>query len=544
MTYDLSKPLEIAEDIFWVGYVIPNDPFQCHVYLIRNGEESILIDPGSELVLPVVLEKISYVLPLRDIKYIVMHHQDPDITGSWSMFEKLFPQGERYIITHWRTQALLKHYNWKTPFYLVDRNEWRLKAGDRNLEFIFTPYAHFPGAICTFDPKTKTIFSSDIFGAISDKFFLFAEDREDYYKGVEFFHRHYMPSKVILQNALKEIKSKNPKLIAPQHGSIIKEGMINKVMSRLENLDCGIYMLDVAKEETDIKVLAKVEDWARKLFDLVVFSSDFQNILKILHFSLQREFPQLETIIVTGYDNGKRIQFYVENDNTVRILQNGNEDITRFNDGFVVNGKLQYNKQEIGTLEIKFSTDKFERRFFRLLFSQVKEALAVSLKKELELLSLEGEAKIDPLTNIYNKRFLLYFLESLIKKGNAFSIAFVDLDNFKSVNDTYGHLKGDCVLKELATILKNNFRKEDCVARFGGEEFIVVAIGMEKQSLCNKFDRIRKKISSMTLCDLNITFSTGVAEFKEGDTIKSILSRADSYLYKAKELGKNRVVCG
>ena len=249
MSYDLSKPIEIAEDIFWVGYVVPNDPFQCHVYLIRNREESILIDPGSELVLPVVLEKIYAVTPLRNIKYIVMHHQDPDITGCFSFLEKLFPEGERYIVTHWRTQALLKHYGWRTPFYLVEQHNWKLKAGDRELEFVFTPYAHFPGAICTFDPRTKTLFSSDIFGAISDKFFLFAEDTEDYYRGVEFFHKHYMPSKVVLQHALREIKSKDPKLIAPQHGSIIRGNLIDKVISRLENLDCGLYLIEAAKEE-------------------------------------------------------------------------------------------------------------------------------------------------------------------------------------------------------------------------------------------------------------------------------------------------------
>ncbi|WP_457560439.1 oxygen-binding di-iron domain-containing protein [Caminibacter sp.] len=61
MNYDYSKPIEIAPKIWWVGYVIPNDPFQCHVYLIENGDESILIDPGSMITFPVTLEKIVQV---------------------------------------------------------------------------------------------------------------------------------------------------------------------------------------------------------------------------------------------------------------------------------------------------------------------------------------------------------------------------------------------------------------------------------------------------------------------------------------------------
>jgi flavorubredoxin len=73
MNIDLSQPFELAEDVFWVGYYVPNDPFQCHVYLIRNGEESILIDPGSMITFPVVLEKIFKITSLRNIKYIIMH---------------------------------------------------------------------------------------------------------------------------------------------------------------------------------------------------------------------------------------------------------------------------------------------------------------------------------------------------------------------------------------------------------------------------------------------------------------------------------------
>ncbi len=182
---DLSQPVEIGPEVFWVGYVVPNDPFQYHTYLIRNKDETVLIDPGSMITFPVVLEKILKLVSLRDIKYIIFHHQDPDITGCYLTVEELFPNPskERFAVTHWRTKALLKHYRWKTPFYLVDRNDWKLKAGDRTLEFVFTPYAHFPGAFCTYDPKSGILFSSDIFGSISDKFQLFATDDEEYLGG-------------------------------------------------------------------------------------------------------------------------------------------------------------------------------------------------------------------------------------------------------------------------------------------------------------------------------------------------------------------------
>ena len=543
MSLDFSKPIEIAEDIFWVGYYVPDDPFQCHVYLIRNGEESILIDPGSELVLPVVLEKIYSLVPLKNIRYVVMHHQDPDITGCYSILEKLFPPGERYIVTHWRTQTLLKHYGWKTPFYLVDKNDWKLKAGERELEFIFTPYAHFPGAICTFDKKTKTLFSSDILGAISEKFFLFAEDNEDYYKGVEFFHKHYMPSKAVLQYALKEIMSRNPELIAPQHGSIIKKDMINKVVSRLKNLDCGLYLIEAAREESDIGMLVKIESWIRKLFNVTILSSGFSNVLEAIYKELKKEFPQVEEIVVKGYLSGGEVVFRISG-GKLAVSREKKHSQGVVSDDVVVNEVLECKGKEIGNFIIRASEDYIHNQLFRIFLSHIKGVISVVLERELRYLSLEEETQLDPLTGVYNKKYLMTFLESLVKERKGFSIAFVDLDDFKKINDTYGHLAGDCVLKELAAFLRKHFRSEDYITRFGGEEFVIVAIGMECSILCSKMDKIRKEFEFLRPCGLNVSFSAGVTEFKDGDDVESILSRADSYLYRAKAQGKNRVVCG
>ena len=539
MNLDLKKPVELAEDVFWVGYYVPNDPFQCHAYLIRNGDESVLIDPGSKL----VLEKIYSLVPLRDIKYIIMHHQDPDITGSYSTLEDLFSDGERYIVTHWRSYMLLKHYGWKTPFYLVDENGWKLKAGDRELEFLFTPYAHFPGAICTFDLKTKTLFSSDIFGAISDKFLFFAEDSEEYYRGVELFHKHYIPSNTVLRFALKQIRSKNPKLIAPQHGSVIREEMIDKIISRLENLECGLYLLEAAREESDIKLLAKLENWLKRLIDTVLSSTDFSHIAEAVYKGLKEEFPQIDEIIFVGKLKGRKIVYYVKDD---RVRISMNLEIGGLSGENFVREKLTCDDKEIGELILKFKDkDKsFDRRFFSLLITYIKAPLSTILKKELEIFFLEEEANLDPLTNVYNKRYLLSFLNGLLKKRKKFSLAIVDIDDFKKVNDTYGHLKGDCVLKELAQILKRKFRKVDCVARFGGEEFVVVAIGMDEPLMCRKMNTIRKDVSETEICGVKVTFSAGVTELRDEDRdADSVILWADDLLYMAKESGKNRVIC-
>ena len=556
MTPDISKPIEIAEDIFWIGYVVPNDPFQCHVYLIKNGEESILIDPGSMITFPVVLEKLFQVTPLRNIKYIILHHQDPDIVGCYSTLESLFPKGNRFIVTHWRTKTLLKHYQWKTPFYSIDKHDWKLKAGNRELEFVFTPYAHFPGAFCTFDKKTKTLFSSDIFGAISDKFFLFAEDNEEYYKGVELFHKHYMPTKLILNHTLDKIEEKNPELIAPQHGSIIRKEMIKPIINRLRFLDCGLYMLD--DRESNIFILNKVDEILKRLFKSIISSSDFSVIIEKLYKSIKQEIPEIEKITITGkseqLSKDKTLVLDVDEQGVNEKLVDGTVRLSNFTYKEI----LETEKEQVGSIHIfskQLSKEKLE--FFRLLLKHIKYALAASLEKEISYELLEQEKEelqeqviIDSLTKLYNRNYLFDYLKRTVKKsiklGFPVSLAVIDIDFFKKVNDTYGHLTGDCVLKELARILKNSFRTSDCVARYGGEEFVVVLPFSSLKYACKKLENIRKNIEQHKFCGrkkLKLTISAGVTEYKPNESIKNFLKRADENLYKAKNSGRNKIVC-
>jgi len=549
MPVDLSKPVEIAEDIFWVGYVVPNDPFQCHVYLIRNGEESILIDPGSMITFPIVIEKIFSLIKLSDVKYIILHHQDPDIVGSFSTLETLFPKGERYIVTHWRTQTLLKHYQWKTPFYLIDEHDFKLKAGERELEFVLTPYAHFPGAFCTFDKKTKTLFSSDIFGAISDEFLFFAEDREEYYKGVELFHKHYMPSRLILNYALDRIEEKKPVLIAPQHGSIIKQDMIEKIISRLRELECGLFMLESSSSK--LQILDKLEKVMKRLFRVIISSSDFSVIVENLFRSLKDEIPTLRSIAVSGYvKEGTYVTYTIDDDS---ISEKIDHEPPKF-EGYVFKEELE---GDVSGYVYIFADELGEEglAFLKYLLRNIKPALAASFKKEINYILLEMEKEkllqkslTDPLTGLYNRAYLYNFLQKTIEKAIyhqiPFSVAIIDLDHFKKINDTYGHLTGDCVLKELAKILKRSFRSSDCVARYGGEEFVVVMQGARLEEACKKMESVRQMVKEHSFCEqgLKLTISAGVTQYKPDQTIKELLSKADDNLYRAKKK-RDMVVC-
>ncbi len=239
--HDFKDAIEIAQDIYWIGMYLENDPFQCHPYLIKNGDESILIDPGSMLEFKETVRKVKSVVDIKSIKYIVLHHQDPDLVAAVPEIEKLIDRDDLLIVTHSRMSLLIKHYLVTSDYYEIDKNDNQLTTPNGyRLDFRTTPYCHSPGAFVSYEPKTKTLFSGDIFGGLEESWEFYAD--ETYFEKAKQFHQEYMPSKDIFNYALNKIEKLDINLIAPQHGSLIKKKYISNLIRDMKNLDCGLYI--------------------------------------------------------------------------------------------------------------------------------------------------------------------------------------------------------------------------------------------------------------------------------------------------------------
>jgi diguanylate cyclase (GGDEF)-like protein len=146
------------------------------------------------------------------------------------------------------------------------------------------------------------------------------------------------------------------------------------------------------------------------------------------------------------------------------------------------------------------------------------------------------------LTKTLNKITILNVIEKLIssKKENAFSILMFDIDNFKVINDSLGHVTGDMCLKTLALIASSNIREVDHLGRYGGDEFIIVLPTLEAKEAKFVAERFRKKINETS--NPRFTVSIGIATYpSDGQTVKDLISAADKGLYKAKSKGKNAI---
>jgi diguanylate cyclase (GGDEF)-like protein len=168
-----------------------------------------------------------------------------------------------------------------------------------------------------------------------------------------------------------------------------------------------------------------------------------------------------------------------------------------------------------------------------------------------ELKRVNAELKIqsitDPLTSLYNKGYFTDHLDIEIARslryGSSLSLVVFDIDKFKIINDSYGHLVGDDVLKTLADLCQINIRASDIFARWGGEEFVVLSPESDKENTIVFAEKLRRLIEGYSFSiPLQVTCSFGVTEYKEGDSADSFIHRADQALYTAKQEGRNKVV--
>lgn len=179
--------------------------------------------------------------------------------------------------------------------------------------------------------------------------------------------------------------------------------------------------------------------------------------------------------------------------------------------------------------------------------------LEATLESEQELriktIVMDRLSKIDPLTELYNHKTYHEYIEKLVEHQSVhpfeLQLAVVDIDNFKKVNDTYGHAIGDLALKQVSACIKAHLDSDDFAARYGGEEFVLILTGKPPEKNAAVLEAIRHSIEYSTLEEMDgrgVTVSMGVHIFRMGDTKESIFHQADAGLYEAKRTGKNKII--
>jgi polar amino acid transport system substrate-binding protein len=177
-----------------------------------------------------------------------------------------------------------------------------------------------------------------------------------------------------------------------------------------------------------------------------------------------------------------------------------------------------------------------------VVFAVLINVIVVRHNKKLNKL-----AGTDWLTQLPNRHKIIRKMEGFINHSNRYSrtvsLIYFDVDNFKVINDSYGHYMGDKVLKMFATLLMKQTRKTDICGRWGGEEFILASLEADIGEAKTLAEKLRKKIEEHDFgVQKKVTCSFGVAQYESDESLEHLIHRADLALYEAKSMGRNRVV--
>ncbi|NBL01064.1 MAG: GGDEF domain-containing protein [Erysipelotrichia bacterium] len=233
-------------------------------------------------------------------------------------------------------------------------------------------------------------------------------------------------------------------------------------------------------------------------------------------------------------------------------------DVTYENISEIVQLREYFNKEEliiIGFLKQKSPGDI--KQLFDAgvddLVDTINELFAIRLVKNMRYAEFVREtikhSQTDYLTNLYNRRSFNELAEkicSIAKYENSkMCCAMIDIDHFKKINDTYGHLVGDDVIQKVSSVIKTHFRKNDLVGRYGGEEFVVLLREISSEKAHEIFESLRIKINELVIHSLNLFVQVGISigvyvgyEY----SLKSLVGLADNLLYEAKAGGRNKIV--
>ncbi len=553
---DTSEAVELAPRVWWVGSMLPHDRFQCHVYLVEQGDQSVLIDPGSALITDEVIRKVDSIVGLANVRWLVCSHADPDIIGALPALVAKGLHPEAAIVTYWRDAALIVHSGTQLPFWLIEDHDWRLALEDRTLQFIFTPYLHFAGAFCTFDETSGTLFSSDLFGGFTDDHSLFASSMA-YFEAIRAFHEHYMPSREILAHAMQELRNLPMKQIAPQHGQVVPLNLIAPIMEKLERLECGIYLL--ARNDPGLAFLLDANRTIHDVVDTLVreqqFSAVAEHLAELSAQLLDTEYLELWA------GAGSILLHFDQSDGYAGYLDDPPDDVQRILAGVVVEPGRRLllpiislaSDRVNGVVVLGFSEPALLDQPTLAVVSQIIGLVEVGLEREvltrstdLERAAWHAQAIHDPLTGLFNRVSLTDAFSQLLayddRKGSPQMAALmIDIDHFKMVNDTFGHPVGDQVLQNVATSITASIRPTDLAFRYGGEEFLVLLDDVVTATAVMAAERIRERVARSLEYLPRVTASVGVALRRHGEGHADLTQRADEALYAAKDGGRDRV---
>ncbi|MHB1208890.1 MAG: diguanylate cyclase [Acidimicrobiales bacterium] len=555
---DASGAIELAPRVWWVGARRPDNTVLYHSYLLEQGEQSVLIDPGSALTSDDMIRKINSVIGLGNVRWLICSHAEPDVIGALPSLVANGLHRHAAIVTHERSETLIVHGGLPLEYWRIEDHDWRLELEDLALRFVFTPYLHSAGSFVSFEETSGTLFSSDILGGRDEVESLFATSLA-YFDSVRTFHEQYMPSREILAHAVQKLRELPVQRVAPRRGQVVPSSLVEPLFNMLEKLECGIHLL--ARDEPGLAFLLAANQTLHDVVDTLVREQHFSGIATHLaglaSHSLGAEYLELWAAtdnVTLRFDRSDAYGGRAEEPTPdVALVLSGAAPVQGRRLILPLSSPSARPGQVDGAIVLGFDEPRVLNEPTMAVITQIIGLVEVGLEREvllrttdLERATWHTKAIHDTLTGLYNRVSLEDLMQHHLKLDDGHTpsqvaVLMIDVDHFKAINDTLGHLRGDQVLRAVAQAITQSVRPEDLVFRFGGEEFLVLLTGVDVSVAMLAADRIRTHVGELVTAVPSVTVSVGVALRHPRECYEALIARADDALYRAKLKGRNRV---
>ncbi|MCU7905729.1 MAG: MBL fold metallo-hydrolase [Candidatus Thiodiazotropha sp. (ex Epidulcina cf. delphinae)] len=226
-----------GHEIYWLG-IPEHAAFRSNIYLIKSGEEALIVDPGHQAYFEKTRGRVAQVMDPDQVCGLIICHQDPDVAASMTDWLRINPKLQ--VLTSPRTQVLLPYYGAEGyRWYDVVEEPVFTFSNGKGIRFVEAPFLHFAGAFTSYDETSGFLLSGDIWAAIQMEWCLIVADFEAHQSVLDLFHLDYMASNIACRGFVEKIRQYQINAILPQHGSIIDSENVPAALSYLESVTCG-----------------------------------------------------------------------------------------------------------------------------------------------------------------------------------------------------------------------------------------------------------------------------------------------------------------
>ncbi len=552
---------EIEKGLYWIGETVAGVTIK-NAFLLMENDEGILFDPG--FFHRSIINTIARRWPDLRLNYIVY----PTLNFEhypliWELSHSDFTRRSEIIIHE-------IHKKFLEPLKLGDKllfvTDHLIRVGTCNIRFIPVEVINFPGTLFTYLERYKTLLTGPIFGSLFEKRVkkIYADDPQ-YFHFVKSFHHGYHITARYIAKPIDLVKKLRPEIIGPSTGLLFRGKIIDDLINFLalnSEIEETFYeeladdVMEIITTSLNISdALPKIRDLVAKktiINDLAILTINSPFTLFLSRTKERVKLDKTREIHNVAKELGEIINRSSVFEFKLSILSKYLEP-GRY---YILPLKIQQGPKSALIISLGGELDEELKGFLYKILPAISAAVErenIYERLKLEIERYKDQIWIDSLTGLYNKNYLLKeagkIFASYERYGSHFSLVMFDIDDFKKINDTFGHLVGDVVLEDFGEILKENSRKTDVPIRFGGEEFLVILPHTSSRGAFTFAEKIRNIVKNKKFRtkddEFSVTVSAGVSGTDIVANIKNfdeLVKYADIALYEAKRKGKDQTV--